>query len=993
MMRRWERWAGAAALVLAAACGDTTGNGTPMVDVPLSDVEDTSTGDTVTGEIEEDVEEDVGEDATPDVVPDEGTPDTGPDTEADVEPDVEPDVELDTATDVELDTVEPDAELDVEADVELDTVEPDAVMDVEGDVDLDTATDVDLDTATDVDLDTTTDVADAGPDAEEDTFVPPTGDGETCATAIVIDPDALPWSFAGTTVGMADDYMSEGCGGSDLDDGSFYEDVVFAFTPTVAGTYTFELIAPNGDSPTILYAATDCGDIANTCVGWSDDMYLGGEWDVPLEAGTTYYFVLDGYMFSDYGDYELIVNAPCIPSCDGKACGDDGCGGTCGACDEGDLCGETFQCEDADLVVGNNCANPLFIDGDNLPFSGTGSTTTGNATNDYTKPSDACGLSSTFGASANDQVWTFTPPTTGLYTLELTLDGFWDSAFYVVTDCTDVANSCVKGADGTKIEAVLEGGLTYYIIVDGYSSATGSYTLDVSAPCAPQCDGRECGSDGCQGVCGTCEFGDICDDGVCTAAAEGDTCGSAFFVDSDNLPFSATGSTTTGNATNGYTKPSGACGLSSTFGASANDQVWMFIPPSTGLYTLEMTLDGFWDSAFYVTTDCADIANACVKGADGTTIEAVLEGGMTYYIIVDGYSSATGSYTLDVSAPCAPQCDGLECGDDGCQGVCGTCEGGDVCVAGMCTAAPEGDTCDDPIFVDALPFVAEGSTADFSSDYGYGEDECPGETSAWGAGSNDAVYALTADVDGTYTVTLDASFDSNLYAVTDCGDIANTCLAAHEKFGSGETIELALSAGQTVFIIVDGYGNTSNQSGSYTLTIDPPCVPSCDGVECGGDGCGGSCGTCTDGGVCVDGICEAAPQGDTCADPYVVDTIPFLAEHTTADFSSDYGYGADDCPGVSDAWGSGSNDTVYALTAAVDGTYTVTLDASFDSNLYAVTDCSDIANTCLAADEIFGTGETISLALTAGQTVFIIVDGWGNSSNQSGSYSLSVTLD
>ncbi|MCM2325555.1 MAG: hypothetical protein NDI94_03770, partial [Candidatus Woesearchaeota archaeon] len=25
----------------------------------------------------------------------------------------------------------------------------------------------------------------------------------------------------------------------------------------------------------------------------------------------------------------------------------------------------------------------------------------------------------------------------------------------------------------------------------------------------------------------------------------------------------------------------------------------------------------------------------------------------------------------------------------------------------------------------------------------------------------------------------------------------------------------------------------------------PPCVPDCSGKECGGDGCGGSCGTCT----------------------------------------------------------------------------------------------------------------------------------------------------
>ncbi len=33
----------------------------------------------------------------------------------------------------------------------------------------------------------------------------------------------------------------------------------------------------------------------------------------------------------------------CVPSCDGKQCGDDGCGGQCGACDGGKTCQDS-QC-------------------------------------------------------------------------------------------------------------------------------------------------------------------------------------------------------------------------------------------------------------------------------------------------------------------------------------------------------------------------------------------------------------------------------------------------------------------------------------------------------------------------------------------------------------------------------------------------------------------------------------------------------------------------
>ncbi|MCB9520911.1 MAG: hypothetical protein H6698_06965 [Myxococcales bacterium] len=37
---------------------------------------------------------------------------------------------------------------------------------------------------------------------------------------------------------------------------------------------------------------------------------------------------------------------------------------------------------------------------------------------------------------------------------------------------------------------------------------------DAACGCAPQCDGRSCGDDGCGGTCGTCEAGD-CVDGTC----------------------------------------------------------------------------------------------------------------------------------------------------------------------------------------------------------------------------------------------------------------------------------------------------------------------------------------------------------------------------------------------------------------------------------------------------------------------------------------------
>ena len=58
--------------------------------------------------------------------------------------------------------------------------------------------------------------------------------------------------------------------------------------------------------------------------------------------------------------------------------------------------------------------------------------------------------------------------------------------------------------------------------------------------------------------------------------------------------------------------------------------------------------------------------------------------------------------------------------------------------------------------------------------------------------------------------------------VTDCSDIDNTCLAADDEYTvTEEQVIVSLDKGSVYFIIVDGYGNTSNYSGSYSLKVEP----------------------------------------------------------------------------------------------------------------------------------------------------------------------------
>lgn len=57
---------------------------------------------------------------------------------------------------------------------------------------------------------------------------------------------------------------------------------------------------------------------------------------------------------------------PCQPDCEDKVCGDDGCNGTCGDCDEGDICSNlwtcipegSLQCEEANFPLGGCANNP-----------------------------------------------------------------------------------------------------------------------------------------------------------------------------------------------------------------------------------------------------------------------------------------------------------------------------------------------------------------------------------------------------------------------------------------------------------------------------------------------------------------------------------------------------------------------------------------------------------------------------------------------------------
>jgi hypothetical protein len=52
------------------------------------------------------------------------------------------------------------------------------------------------------------------------------------------------------------------------------------------------------------------------------------------------------------------------------------------------------------------------------------------------------------------------------------------------------------------------------------------------------------------------------------------------------------------------------------------------------------------------------------------------------------------------------------------------------------------------------------------------------------------------------------------------------------------------------------------------------CVPDCEGLECGEDGCGGNCGDCEDGSYCQEGICqEECVSDEGCTEDGLAETL------------------------------------------------------------------------------------------------------------------------
>ena len=210
----------------------------------------------------------------------------------------------------------------------------------------------------------------------------------------------------------------------------------------------------------------------------------------------------------------------CIPDCDGKECGDNGCGETCGSCPEGIACAGykcQGQCQDECPAEGQRrCADGglglqhcgMWDDDGCLEWSqpqpcvGAGTCTNGACVCFPDCTDRQCGYDGCTGSCG-------TCPTGNVCSDFICIEGCTDECEQAEAFCTD---------DGRVVCGQYDEDECFEW--SGQLPCTGP-CVDGVCECIASCAGKECGDDGCGESCGSCPPGKKCENGKCkTGGAE-----------------------------------------------------------------------------------------------------------------------------------------------------------------------------------------------------------------------------------------------------------------------------------------------------------------------------------------------------------------------------------------------------------------------------------------------------------------------------------------
>jgi len=429
----------------------------------------------------------------------------------------------------------------------------------------------------------------------------------------------------------------------------------------------------------------------------------------------------------------------CVPSCGGRVCGDNGCGGSCGTCGMDQVCTDGV------------CAQPtLLVDWCRFQWPRLATVEVGGLHAVYGRVFEAGITDRTAGPDADPSLVVAAgvgpvgvQPGSGAFTWsDAVPNPAWNDAQEPGND-EYVAALTVPAEPGEydlAFRATVDGGAHWLYCdlqtpagdgsSDGWQSANAARVMAV---CVPDCGERECGPDGCGGVCGPCGADETCEEGVCRGATDpADWCRLQWPLAQQLAPgqvFTAyvriyeAGVTTRTDAVDTDAAvvvaagigPDGSEPVAATWAAwttAVPNPAWdaaAAFEPNNDEYMVQLEAPGaagVYDYAFRASADGGATWTYCDAnggyGHDGSEdgYQPGNAGALTVVCQPDCYERECGDDDCGGSCgacgpdeacedgqcvtTCTPDCDGRDCGDDGCGDVCGECVGDETCMDGEC---------------------------------------------------------------------------------------------------------------------------------------------------------------------------------------------------------------------------------------------------------------------------------------------------------------------
>lgn len=369
------------------------------------------------------------------------------------------------------------------------------------------------------------------------------------------------------------------------------------------------------------------------------------------------------------------------------------------------------------------------------------------------------------------------------------------------------------------------------------------------------------------------------------------------------------------NATNDYDFPDTTLSCT-TYSAGGRDVVYSFTAVAGDSVWLRYQSSA--DASIYLVTDCSNVTASCVAGSDNTRLGQVED--FRYGFKTSGtYYLILDSYGQDTFGTWTLVGQFLSCGFH----------------------APANDRCDTATRLYCGPIVTSGSTASAFNDYSFPSLGASCTNSL--AGGRDVAYELDVSAGDSLHVNYTSTADGVIYLMTGCDVGPGTCVAGVNNTGTGatEAFNYKFAFTGTYFLILDSDGNDT--FGSWTLNGSLVCA-------------------------------QPPPANDQCAGAPPIYCGPFSLSGSTALATDDYDLPDTSCTGYQTL----GPDVVYRVDAAPGESLWVDYQSTADASVYIVTNCANVAGSCVAGSDNTGTNgvEHLEYKFPSRGAYYLILDSY-----------------